>query len=650
MHFDCNGMTTGRQLQDNIELLAGCGFTVFGKSLREMTRVIVVFFNLDYSAPGTHEEPVSANSVVEALRDYCENALFVRTSYLPCPGTAKPVNVGVLDQADTRSYLNKAPSPVHLTSSTDYVRVHRATGGLPLNLDSFVEAMAVADVEEGIAQANSHDRQRLSSLPETAVRQIGELINATTDDMRRMRSLLWALAVLDQGESLRTIKRLDDKAPIWASHAAVLQSHACIDSVAICSRLPVVPSSPLATDGDKILRVPRIVRDYVLSVMTNKERSDIIKDVATLYFSSDWRSGVVRLRQRFSIGTEISTHQSGNELSIIRNILRTPRAFFRDTPATALSLATSYINQLKLKGCYGEAYEAAKDVLAVTDSMPNEYSISETYFVSLLAASCARMVGECERSVRYLEFSLPFVREIGAKSVLADALVTLFLALQNLNRNDEARTAAKEVLSLLPRDSSGHLHAQATLAEIEMSRPEAVRFLKQLARKAKRLGHFTVADNIILEIVSDCDNTEEKLLLLNEVRSRREVSYNFVRATIRRVETLLRSNRAGDLTQRDRDDLWMSYSVCYSQRLSLFDFCHRVCWEYLQAVGASPDLGELYVHSSFFWRLRGDGPQELKYSIELASAMTKSTSTSIVSSVMGYVRRRVLALGAAVSG
>jgi len=43
-----------------------------------------------------------------------------------------------------------------------------------------------------------------------------------------------------------------------------------------------------------------------------------------------------------------------------------------------------------------------------------------------------------------------------------------------------------------------------------MPRADAVRYLRKLASRAKNLGHFTVADNVMLEVVSDSDNTEEK--------------------------------------------------------------------------------------------------------------------------------------------
>src|SRR5262249_1231450 len=151
------------------------------------------------------------------------------------------------------------------------------------------------------------------------------------------------------------------------------------------------------------------------------------------------------------------------------------------------------------------------------------------------------------------------------KATLSDALETLSMALLSMKRNAEAKEAAEEILTLASKDSSDYLQAKATLAEINMPRANAVKYLRSLATKARSLGHYTVADNATLEVVSDSDNTEEKLKMLNDIKSRRHLSYNFVRATIRRIETLIDAGRESELTGTDRDDLWFSYNLAYSQ-------------------------------------------------------------------------------------
>lgn len=219
------------------------------------------------------------------------------------------------------------------------------------------------------------------------------------------------------------------------------------------------------------------------------------------------------------------------------------------------------------------------------------------------------------------------------------------MALKALSRTTEAKQAAEEVVKLAPKDSSDYLQAKAILAEINMTRPDAIRYLRSVAKKARNHGHHTVADNVTLEIVADTDNTEEKLKMLGDIKSRRELRYNFVRATIRRVETLIDAKREGELTALDREDLWFSYQLAYSQRLgSIFDWCHRVYWKYLVATKNNSQLGELYMYSSFVWRLSGNTGSELTYSLLLQQEVMKPSIRFQIAGIIGYLTRRVAAL------
>ena len=644
LHFRCAGVSTDKQFQDTIELMAVQSFTVFGKALRENGDSVLILDDLDFN-PIPAPSATTIEGTIDAIHDFCPNVSVIRVTALPCPPEAAAIRVGRLDAADTRSYLNKAPRPVHLSSIVDYNRVHRGTGGLPIYLDDFIVALDVTNLDEALAQADAQMVTTADTLHESILKVIGELQHCTADDMKRTRALLWTLTILDQGESLGAIKRLDGQSPIWPRNANYLQSRGCLESATITSKLARVGRQQSFTDGDKILRIPRLVRDQVMSIMSREEREDIIRTVANLYFSNDWRVGIVRMRRRLAIGTEISTHQSGNELTILKHILKSPEVYFEKEPMVAFRLSLSYANQLKSKGFYGEAYEAAKDTLAIIDNMPSIYLKDDAYHITLLAASCARMVGERETCVSYLQSALPYVRASGVKATLSDALGTLSMALLSLKRNAEAKQAAEEVLELEPKNSSNWLQAKATLAEINMSRSNAVKYLRELATMAKNLGHFTVADNAMLEVVSDSDNTEEKLKMLNDIKSRRHLSYNFVRATIKRIDTLIDASRESELTGTDRDDLWFSYNLAYSQRMaSIFNLCHQVYWKYLEATNGRQQLGDLYMHSSFVWRLRGESTEELTYTLKLQAEAKKHPAFAALASIVGYLTRRTDAL------
>lgn len=644
LYLACAGVSSGKQLQDAIEIAAGQSITLFGQALRGIGECVLILDDLDCVANGADGSPASVEETVEALHDFCPLLSIIRITALPPPSSVRVTRVGPLDSADTRIYLNKATPPAYLASTTDYARVHRVTGGVAVYLDDIIAALSVSDIEGALAQIDSQPATVTGSLHPSVVNEINAIVRSDAEDIKRTRRLLWTLAILEQGESLTTIRRLDARSPIWPKYATYLQSKGCLDAVVATPMLHGGHRLALPVEGEKILRIPRLVRDYVISIMSDEDRVDIIRSVATLYFAEDWRLGTVRMRRRLAVGTEISTHQSGNEMTILRHLLQNPHPFFGDSASPAFSLGLSYVSQLKSKGFYGEAYEAARDILGIVNSLPAEYGKEELHHLTLLAAAAARMVGDKEASLRYLTTAMPWVRESGVRDRLTAALVALALVNHSLKKTEDAKAIAKEIMGLASADSADYLQAKAILAEYEPERADAMRKLKAIAKKARNHGHHTVADNVTLEIVSEIDNTDEKLQLLGDIKSRRDYHFNYVRATLRRIETLLDAGRVSGLTDTDREDLRYSYQLAYSQRLSIFDWCHRVYWQYLTHTNKRSQLGELFMYSSFVWRLNGNARIELDYLQLLHEEHSRNALGSYLSGLIGYLMRRIAAL------
>jgi tetratricopeptide (TPR) repeat protein len=251
-------------------------------------------------------------------------------------------------------------------------------------------------------------------------------------------------------------------------------------------------------------------------------------------------------------------------MTVLRYLASEPSAYFSGSEKTsAFSLGLSYISQLKPKGFYGEAYEAARDFLGFASDVSYEVDAEAICLLQTLAGSCARMIGEKEASIVFINDALPTLRQLGQKAKLAGALVVLAMALQGLSRNEEAIKVAEEIIDIVPRESSDYFQAKAILAELDSDKDAKIRKLKPLRSRARNLGFHTVADNITLELVNESDDTEEKLRLLGDIKSRGDREYNYVRATIRRVETLLASGREQEITTIDQRDLWRSYNLAY---------------------------------------------------------------------------------------
>ena len=112
-------------------------------------------------------------------------------------------------------------------------------------------------------------------------------------------------------------------------------------------------------------------------------------------------------------------------------------------------------------------------------------------------------------------------------------------------------------------------------------------------------------------------------------------------------EALLQSDRLSDISELDRQDLARSYSLAYTQRMGkIFNWCHQVMWDYLEAIGDRDAQRELFMHSSFLWRLSGDSDNELRYARLLSQAERWDSSVKVgpVAALLRYCLARVKAL------
>lgn len=644
-YLTCVGVNSGRDLQDALAVSAQLSVTQFGLAIRDLGPSVLILDDLDQSPSDEQHEGPSTEETVQALLDFCNDLVVIRVSGLPLDSDSV-IRIGALDLPDTREYLYNAERAPTFSSSVDIARILRVTGGLPVHLDALIDALAVTNLESALAQIDSETNVVPEALPEIVTHEIDSLKNSNEQEFKRIRSLLWMLSILERGESLDTIKRLDGRNPIWPKHASYLQKKGCLDVLeSQPTRYGAKPSAD-PRSGEKILRVPRMVRDYVISVMLPDERIELLRSAAALYFGSDWRQGSVRMRRRIAFTNEISTHQSGNEMTVLRALSSNNEQLFPKGGATPYALALSYISQLKGKGFYGEAYECSREFLGIASSGACVPSDEELQHLQILAGQCARMIGERHACVEFLSDALPSIRASRNKGVLSDVLVSLALALKTIGKIDHAMKLAKEILEITPKESSDYFQAKAILAETTENDMPRKEVLRQLATRARNLKHHTVADNIVIDLATDSDNTEEKLRLLTEVRSRGECEYNYVRATIHRVETLLNANRVREITEMDLKDLWQSYSLAYSQRLSgIFDLCHSVCWRYLHETGRRSDQAELFMMSSFVWRLNGNSESEKNYLEMLAPERQEFVgATGRLARLISYCKSRLNAL------
>ncbi len=616
LHARCSGASTGPELQTALALNARLPVSVLGAALGQAGNCLILLDDVRlYEEPPSHE--ASARETIQTFLDVCEGLTIVALSQGPLRiNSDSTIQLGPLDAADTRAYMSAHQDhAIDLDSAVDYDRIHKATGGLPRHIDTLLQALAYTDINGALFDFSSAPPSEADDLPIDITGEIVALASASDEPSTRAYTMLTVLCILEQGESLDVIKRIQPQSPLWPIHAKLLEDIGLLD---------VIDESPnrkhritRPSRRDKLLRVPRVVRDYVNASLSQPEKNKLIDAAASLYFGSDWKTGSLRVRSRPSSPSDAMSTESSNEVAIVRNILTgsPQKVSALCSVEQAMTLALKYVKHLHSKGLYGEAYEAARDFLGVIDNIPELADCHiEVAELQLLAGKSARMLGEHSVSVDMLTAALPVARASGVKDRIEDVLISLALSHEGQRAKHEAIAAANEVISISQKNSGHYLQAQAIIAGFEEDDSQRRDALIRLETRARNKEHITVADNIAIHLARESNDTEEKLAHLARVRTIHEREYNYVRATIMRIETLLDASRLPEITDLDKRDLVRSYNLCFTQRMGgIFDWCHRVMWRFLEAIGDRNALRQLFMYSSFIWRLRGDTESELRY-------------------------------------
>jgi tetratricopeptide (TPR) repeat protein len=536
------------------------------------------------------KDSISLQTFLETVLEFCPKLVIILTIPISANISKAPsavIRLGPLDAADTREYMKAHDDhAVRLASAAEYDRVSRATGGLPGYLDRLVESLNYTDLNSALSEFDTPTVDAHAHLPSSTVEKINSLLRDTDDFSNRTATLLSILSILEKGELLSVIKRIVPTAPIWGEHAKNLEDCGMLDVIDTASQ-NYDARRAVANSNEKVLRVPRVVRDYVLNQISDAEHMTLAKSAATLYFGADWRQGHVRMRRRPAFSPAVTAHRFSNEMRLLRYLLFQQRVNTKLTVENSLSLIISYVTYLQTKGFYGEAYEASCDFLGLiltdADLADRESEISE---LQTIGGKCARMIGEKTIAIDLLSKALSTVRGGSNKERVSDVLLSMALSYESLGNKHDAIKNSEEVIKLSPNVSANSIQAKAIIAGFTSDRKERLKKLRALSTRAANHRFYTVADNILLDLAEEAGDPEEALRHLATVRTRRDLEYNYVRATVRRIDTLIKAGRLSEINELDREDLGRCYAMAYSQRLTgIFNYCHRVIWKYLEEIG-----------------------------------------------------------------
>jgi len=605
----------------------GCSFAEYCKALGSAGPSVLLFDDAPVSITGTVSLPIERD--VEALarmvNDFCPEVivlLLART--IPKFNKIAAVALEALDEADTRTYLLSHPnaSPdVKIPIAVD--TIHRITDGLPSKIDSTLKALRVVTLSELEASAAIELSSNVTSqetIPASLVKAVTELANSTDSDAKRSYTLLKALSLLPNGESLQRLKRIDASYPIFPKHAEELLDR---DLIQIRSSTTMIGERQIEARM-KILIAPRPVRDYVMTQMSTREIDNLAKKITILYFGESWKSG----RNLFEKHDDTLISDDGSLLQnpnfLILRLLNQEATWENDAIGRAvLGLSHTYSNALFNKKHYRHCVSVCKNVLLM---IPTGKFDEQRNSLELLLAGALRMTAEHDEARAIFE---KLIEKSWPKSMKSHLYLGYALCLQSLE-DDKAIDVAQSVIEFAP-ESECALQAKSIILDMENNEHRTAGLLK-LERDARKRGYFTVANNLTLGRIYSDEDDETAEDLLHQVYAtavKGSDSYTASRAAVRLGQ--LQYETSGNIESADLSKLINAYQYFYGERNEqLFLEAHETLWYLFEDQGDTRNLLSLFKHSSFIWRLYDNKSSEKEYAQRLIDSARNILTTDIL--------------------
>lgn len=597
--------------------------------------------------------------IVAAILDYCpELRLVVVSRTSPIKVDLPLVELHALDVPDVRTYLLQHPDATPGLRDPDIIdKLHERSDGLPMHLDRMLRSLKVSSLES-VLDAEMEGPSEKESLSETVpialVHTVSTLMKSVDKRSKRSLRLLKVLSVLPYGETLETLAHYLPTEPFFIDNALQLNELALLDAIPLQHASSCVDFGKVGLteeNAPKILKVPRQIGRYILTLLSDDERTEIVLAGAERFFGRRWREGKVKLRKLPFAHREYLSAGVGNEFAVVHHlIVDAKKNGDTSTARKAAKLGLQFCNRVKSEERYRDLVVMAGGILQAIgrDDMPEQWSE-----LAALTGKAMRMTSKHEEALRHLHGALEAGERHLDKNAKASIWLNIALAEEKLEHPDLAVKAAGEVKRFASQGSGIKLQAIAIEAGLALKGAKKTKRLAALEKQARGEGHLRLADNITLDLAHDLKAPAEEIRLLDRVLMSKDTSsYNRTRAVVAKARAVERiQNGQTDLTRSDLAILASAYSYLYSQRFgSLFDQCHATLWNLLESRDDTSQLLRLFRHSSFLWRIRGNETKEAEYLNRLSAKSPPSndsqSSTGLLLEVRYFWRRLKLVVTA----
>ncbi|RQP19305.1 MAG: hypothetical protein EAS52_02720 [Parapedobacter sp.] len=619
--INCEDIATKDELLESFETQFSMTLQRFCNLVENLEKPILTFNHLNAGLYHTETAYRKLMQVIQTILDFCPkmHIILIARQVPTSLSIDRLIKLTSLDTIQIKSYIENHPENINeLTAPENLLKVEELTGGLPMHIDRLFIRLKVATLDELMeTERESPFESRVDVIPKALIHTINSLADSTDRYKQRSFSLLKILTVLSYGEIYGNLKRFRGSEAIYPDNATELEA---------LSLLEVIVTNKVLSKGIsgtiqplKILRVPRQIRDYVNTLITESEREDILNSACILYFGHKWRDGIIRNIYANSILTNSRFYNVDNCHLIIDSILADSIRKDDTHILRNAQIAISFCNHVYDAGDYKNAIRTAEEVYNKLKNIGNDKL--KTKIAKILGESL-RMLGYRERSITFLIEALE--NESGGLSNDDKNSIYIDLAYSYLmdGKKDKAIECAKEIEKTAGSKSSyNSIQSRFILAEATLSEDKLLTRLKTLENEARREGYTTLSNTIAVTYADLSKDLKEREKKLTRILQSQGDDYNKMRAVIEKSMDILNHGN-GLISDEDLALLNSTYSYLYVQRITnMFKKCHIVLWDYCVNNSRLEDLVNLYKHSSLVWRLTGKDELEKQYFDKLTTLL-----------------------------
>ncbi len=532
-----------------------------------------------------------------------KNVFFIFTSSVDIKQFRKiRVELEALSLQDTGLLLYDRFEPSHFTS-TQISQIYERSEGVVEKLEKIMDLLEIASVEEVLSDNDIFNDFHLEHIPKTTLKQIEILYSDPSKELTlRMLNIL---SILKNGETLTNLRQAEMGIRLTSSHSYELVRLELASTVTIDS-------------SNVLIKINPIIKDYILSKISDEDIAHISNAYLKVTVIDNGKSIKLSSINRKIYHTGYNTEEDNTATLLRYAFLDAQKSLIVDEEsgvedvmhlrkmAKLRHLSRSYVYILRNSSRFSETISAVDNLVDIIKQVDRDNLYK--YYEHI--ASSHRIKGNHSEAKHYLDLCESLC-PASDKSTLESIYIGRLYLLEKTDM-DAAISLARKNKNNYHRKSVAFLLSEVILAETKSS---DARFstLIRLEKRARKLGHYTTANNILFTINEDRSNIE-KINNLDEAIRSDQSAYNVCRAIIFKHQAYIDSGLFDRIKDSDISELVNIYNYLFRQKFdNLFNQCHRILWDIAEYRQRQDIIHLIFFKGIIVWRLNSDHENEKKY-------------------------------------